>query len=523
MRFHYEANPLVSYFRETVPMPLHSGEICFGTVWDVKAYGAMLRVGDESGLISLSQLRSCRYHTISKHVREGDVLLVRVLPSIDFRITFGGTSGTPDPCEIFKKQFGSLEQIGRLTGTENGKRVVIQFPGTQQAVIAKLEEDISDKQVNASLGDDVSVLIKGYDHVRHCLLCRLVKVLKQENLVEDSSSQERICSASKRKLMPGSEKLSAEISPLQDSFAIQRWTEICHSSKTAVCRGHVTAIHLNAIEITVPELCSRKIMLPFGSLPGYRDGCERGLKLPLPVVRLEIIGNPRGNPSIVLKENLFDGITTHCGKTSLRKLKIIFIGATGSGKSSLINTILDSSDTDEEKRAEVSDLVKGTEDISSYRCGSFVLFDTPGVGGSIDSQIAAIRKISTLAKGLDQDERIYIVVFDAISRDYGSTFELLRELKVAAPGRFICCVNRADGMFPMGTFAKYLCGDNLLKSVIAEKIETKVQSVRSRVRSSISLDCQGIATAAKVIGASKFGSARQSSDVKSLIGIMNAI
>lgn len=172
------------------------------------------------------------------------------------------------------------------------------------------------------------------------------------------------------------------------------------------------------------------------------------------------------------------------------KLNVIFVGATGVGKSSTINAIFDT----EIARVGYS-VDPETSTIQKYEIDNVILWDTPGLGDSPEKDKIYSVEIANALKMKDNEGNAVIdevvVVVDASNRDMRTTYEIIE--KVVAPyiedSRIIIAINQCD-MALKGRYWNYdkSCPDEKLEYFLGEK----VQSIRNRVKESTGIDTNPI-------------------------------
>jgi len=176
----------------------------------------------------------------------------------------------------------------------------------------------------------------------------------------------------------------------------------------------------------------------------------------------------------------------------MEKVNILLIGATGSGKSSTINALL---------KKDYATVGYGsypeTMDINKYEYGDRVLWDSPGLGDGLSSDIEHSRKI--IAKLLEVDSNGFflidqvIVIVDGSSKDLGTTYKLLETVVLPNIGnnsdRLLVAINQADRAMK-GRHWDYKKGRP--DPVLEKFLEKKKESVRNRILMSTGMEIEVI-------------------------------
>ncbi|UUC96747.1 GTPase family protein [Comamonas sp. C11] len=151
-----------------------------------------------------------------------------------------------------------------------------------------------------------------------------------------------------------------------------------------------------------------------------------------------------------MKNNIFDKIQKKVDESGLlRPIDILIVGATGSGKSSTINSIFGS---------EIAKVGEGvypeTQNISDYKLSDYLRFhDSAGLGDGKENDLNHNKNITEklLQKlGGDQKEYFFIdmvlVILEGGLRDLGTSFKLLENtiLKSISPSRVVVAINQCD-------------------------------------------------------------------------------
>lgn len=182
-------------------------------------------------------------------------------------------------------------------------------------------------------------------------------------------------------------------------------------------------------------------------------------------------------------------IKTFLQSSGKKHLDILFIGATGVGKSSTLNSII---------TATVSRVGKGvdpeTTDIKPYKLNKeIILWDTPGLGDSpradrkYENQIFKLLHVKkTNADGSSSPLiDLVVLIMDGSSREMGTTFTLLtgKLKKMLRKERLMVIVNQAD--CAMHSHEKFFTNTkhNTTPELIAF-LEEKVISIKNRIAES---------------------------------------
>lgn len=192
----------------------------------------------------------------------------------------------------------------------------------------------------------------------------------------------------------------------------------------------------------------------------------------------------KNTDSIVDREALLE----HVEKLKKQKLNIMFVGATGVGKSSTINAIFNT------EIAKVGYSVDPeTSTIQKFEIDNMVLWDTPGLGDNPDKDKRYAVEIANALKAKDSNGELLIdevvVVIDGSNRDMKTAYEVIEKVVVPYIGdikRIVIAINQCD-MVLKGRYWNY--DDNQPDSQLISFLEEKVVSVRSRI-----VESTGIAT-----------------------------
>lgn len=190
-----------------------------------------------------------------------------------------------------------------------------------------------------------------------------------------------------------------------------------------------------------------------------------------------------------IEENVQELLAQMDGK----HVNLLIVGATGSGKSSTINSLFNMSIAEIGTSSEPE-----TKDISSYVLGNLTLWDTPGLGDSEEADAEYTQQISLKLDEVSEDGSplidIVLVVLDASSKDMGTSFRLINKtilphLRSDQGQKILVAINQAD-MAMKGNHWDYDL--NKPDDVLKEYLEEKTESVRRRIFESTGVEVDPI-------------------------------
>lgn len=162
---------------------------------------------------------------------------------------------------------------------------------------------------------------------------------------------------------------------------------------------------------------------------------------------------------------------------------ILFVGATGSGKSSTINALFNN------KKAKVGfGADPETKDIQKYELGhNLTLWDSPGFGDSKDNDRVYAQEVEKLL--LKKDNRgdalvdLVVVIADNASRDLGTIYQLISNVIINSlaendKNRIVVALNKTD-LLAGGNYWNRETNRPEIK--LETKIIEKEESVRNRI------------------------------------------
>lgn len=174
----------------------------------------------------------------------------------------------------------------------------------------------------------------------------------------------------------------------------------------------------------------------------------------------------------------------------IQPLDLLIVGATGAGKSTTLNTILQKEEASVGYGAEPE-----TMDTKYYMLNDFFrIWDSPGLGDGVEIDNEHKKKISNLLKKKYQRNYInygfvdmVLVLLDASSRDFGTEYDLINNviLRHISSDRVLIAVNKAD----FGMYGRHWDSiNNQPDSVLLCTLEEKVISVKKRINEATGLN-----------------------------------
>ncbi len=166
-----------------------------------------------------------------------------------------------------------------------------------------------------------------------------------------------------------------------------------------------------------------------------------------------------------------------------QKINLMLVGATGSGKSSTINSLFNTS------VAKVGvGVAPETANIECYQLENLTIWDSPGLGDGVENDKQYSLEIVNKLSETDEDGvpviDLVLVVVDASSKDMGTTYDLINNVLLPSitpenKERIIIAVNQAD-MAMKGNHwdTENNCPDDVLNDFLNEKC----RSIRERIK-----------------------------------------
>lgn len=170
-------------------------------------------------------------------------------------------------------------------------------------------------------------------------------------------------------------------------------------------------------------------------------------------------------------------------KLKQQKLNILFVGATGVGKSSTINAIFNT------EIAKVGySVYPETATIQKFEIDNMILWDTPGLGDSPSNDQRYAIEIANALKAKDVEGQLLIdevvVVVDASNRDMKTAYEIIENVVMPYIGetkRIIIAINQCD-MALKGRYWNY--EQKQPEEELIVFLNEKVSLVKNRIKES---------------------------------------
>ena len=176
-----------------------------------------------------------------------------------------------------------------------------------------------------------------------------------------------------------------------------------------------------------------------------------------------------------------------------KKVNIILVGATGSGKSSTVNALFN---------MDVAEVGVGvdpeTDLITSYELENLTIWDTPGLGDGVKNDEAynkmLVDKLSELDENGDPLIDLVLVILDASSKDLGTSYDLINNVIIPCLGedkenRVIVGLNQAD-VAMKGKHWDY--EKNEPDEVLLDFLKKKAESVQCRINEGTGLNIKPV-------------------------------
>ncbi len=165
-----------------------------------------------------------------------------------------------------------------------------------------------------------------------------------------------------------------------------------------------------------------------------------------------------------------------------RKINLMLVGASGSGKSSTINALFDMS---------VAKVGVGADpeikEITKFDFGNFTIWDTPGLGDSVIADKIHIKHITKKLSETDENENplidLVLVVLDASSKDLSVSYDVINNTLIPILGRdnthrILIGLNQSDLAMKGRNWDTY---ENAPNEILQEFLSKKCLSVKRRI------------------------------------------
>lgn len=177
-----------------------------------------------------------------------------------------------------------------------------------------------------------------------------------------------------------------------------------------------------------------------------------------------------------------------------KKVNILLVGATGSGKSSTINALFN---------MEVAKVGVGvdpeTDRITKYYLENLTIWDSPGLGDGVENDEKITKDIIKKLNEMDDEHNplidIVIVILDASSKDLSMSYNLINKVIIPCIGeknakeRILLTLNQADVAMKGNHWNSE---KNEPDDVLKEFLDKKAESVRKRIKEGTGLDIMPI-------------------------------
>lgn len=180
-------------------------------------------------------------------------------------------------------------------------------------------------------------------------------------------------------------------------------------------------------------------------------------------------------------------------KIRSKKVNIMLVGSTGSGKSSTVNAMFN---------MDIAKVGVGvdpeTSNISNFELDNLIIWDTPGLGDGIESDKRITKEIIVKLNEVDKEGEplidMVLVIMDASSKDLGTSYDLINNVLIPCLGkeaekRILIGLNQSD-IAMKGTH--WLADKNEPDDVLKEFLKKKADSVQKRIKDATGLEISPI-------------------------------
>lgn len=176
-----------------------------------------------------------------------------------------------------------------------------------------------------------------------------------------------------------------------------------------------------------------------------------------------------------------------------KKVNIMLVGSTGSGKSSTVNAMFN---------MDIAKVGVGvdpeTSSISKFELDNLIIWDTPGLGDGVESDKRITKSI--ISKLNESDEKgsplidMVLVIMDASSKDLGTSYDLINNVLIPCLGkesekRILIGLNQSD-IAMKGTH--WIADKNEPDEILTEFLKKKAESVQKRIKEATGLNIQPV-------------------------------
>jgi len=174
--------------------------------------------------------------------------------------------------------------------------------------------------------------------------------------------------------------------------------------------------------------------------------------------------------------------------SNLNEVNILITGATGSGKSSTINALLQSD------KAKVGQGVNPeTMSISKYELNNIILYDSAGLGDGKEADRVHSKNIIDKLYEKDGNGDVLIdlvlVILDGSTRDLGTSFELINSVIIPNLGedseRLLVAINKSDMAMSQ---KEWNHEENTPSDKLVNFLNDKVKSTKERIKEATGVD-----------------------------------
>ena len=178
---------------------------------------------------------------------------------------------------------------------------------------------------------------------------------------------------------------------------------------------------------------------------------------------------------------------------SQKEVHILIVGASGSGKSETINALLKDANIKDQKAISKSGSASVTMDIETFKVGSCILYDSPGLGDNLKLENEHISKIKNKLLEIDSNNQqlidLVVVILNASNlRNLKSEYQIINDIllpNLKNKEKLIIAINKIDLYDDGYDWDKE---KNQPTTQMRQEIEKDIQKLKNKIKDSTGFD-----------------------------------